>query len=655
MKEMKELINKLNQYSYEYYTLGKPTVTDATYDTLYDKLVNLEKETGVILSNSPTQKVGGEVLSNLTKITHKYPMLSLDKCHSAEEVLEFANGKDVVALFKLDGLTTDIVEDEFGQLKSGATRGNGTIGELITHNVKTYKNVPLKSKATGKEVHIIGESIMDYNTFNKINYELPPDVEKFKHPRNLCSGSVRQLDSSICKKRNIQFYGYIVEGIDFKYKMEQLDFIKELGFDVCDHRLITKDNLNKEYIENIFDEFKEIAKQKSIPIDGVVFMYNDIEYGKSLGRTVKFPKHSIAYKYEDDLQETTITNIRWQIGRTGVITPVADFETVEIDGTDVSKATLNNISILKELNLNIGSRVTVKKANMIIPQIVDNITKDTDILIDIPSKVEGHDTEIRQSSTKDGIKEFLYLKDNNNNIVLTKSISHYCNRDAMNIVGLSEKSIEKFIEKGFIKSILDIYSLDKYKKEIIHMEGFGLKSYNKLIDSIEKSKQCKLENFIYALGIPNVGLQTAKDICKYFNNDIDRIIVSDKTEYMRISGIGESVADSIVNYFIKTKNVNFINSLINQLSFIKDNPKENNNILLEGKTFVITGKVHIYKNRNEIKDIIESLGGKVSGSVSSKTDYLINNDINSNSGKNKTAKELNIPIISEEQFVELIK
>ena len=655
MKEMKELINKLNQYSYEYYTLGKPTVTDATYDTLYDKLVNLEKETGVILSNSPTQKVGGEVLSNLTKITHKYPMLSLDKCHSVEEVLQFANGKDIVALFKLDGLTTDIVEDEFGQLKSGATRGNGTIGELITHNVKTYKNVPLKSKATGKEVHIIGESIMDYNTFNKINYELPPDVEKFKHPRNLCSGSVRQLDSSICKKRNIQFYGYIVEGIDFKYKMDQLAFIKELGFDVCEHRLITKDNLNKEYIENIFDEFKEIAKQKSIPIDGVVFMYNDIEYGKSLGRTVKFPKHSIAYKYEDDLQETTITNIRWQIGRTGVITPVADFETVEIDGTDVSKATLNNISILKELNLNIGSRVTVKKANMIIPQIVDNITKDTDILIDIPSKVEGHDTQIRQSSTKDGIKEFLYLKDNNNNIVLTKSISHYCNRDAMNIVGLSEKSIEKFIEKGFIKSILDIYSLDKYKKEIIHMEGFGLKSYNKLIDSIEKSKQCKLENFIYALGIPNVGLQTAKDICKYFNNDIDRIIVSDKTEYMCISGIGESVADSIVNYFIKTKNVNFINSLINQLSFIKDNPKENNNISLEGKTFVITGKVHIYKNRNEIKDIIESLGGKVSGSVSSKTDYLINNDINSNSGKNKTAKELNIPIISEEQFVELIK
>ena len=384
-------------------------------------------------------------------------------------------------------------------------------------------------------------------------------------------------------------------------------------------------------------------------------MYNDIEYGKSLGRTVKFPKHSIAYKYEDDLQETTITNIRWQIGRTGVVTPVADFETVEIDGTDVSKATLNNISILQELNLNIGSRVTVKKANMIIPQIVDNITKDTDILIDIPSKVEGHDTEIRQSSTKDGVKEFLYLKDNNNNIVLTKSISHYCNRDAMNIVGLSEKTIEKFVEKGFIKSILDIYSLDKYKKEIVNMEGFGLKSYNKLIDSIEKSKQCKLENFIYALGIPNIGLQTAKDICKYFNNDTDRIIVSDKTEYMHISGIGESVADSIVNYFIKTRNVNFINSLINKLSFIKDNPKENNNVSLEGKTFVITGKVHIYKNRNEIKDIIESLGGKVSGSVSSKTDYLINNDINSNSGKNKTAKELNIPIITEEQFVELIK
>ena len=660
MKEMKELINKLNQYSYEYYTLGKPTVTDATYDTLYDKLVKLEKETGVILSNSPTQKVGGEVLSNLTKITHKYPMLSLDKCHSAEEVIQFANGKDIVALFKLDGLTTDIVEDEFGQLKSGATRGNGTIGELITHNVKTYKNVPLKSKATGKEVHIIGESIMNYNTFNKINYELPPDVEKFKHPRNLCSGSVRQLDSSICKKRNIQFYGYIVEGIDFKYKMEQLAFIKELGFDVCEHRLITKDNLNKEYIENIFDEFKEIAKQKSIPIDGVVFMYNDIEYGKSLGRTVKFPKHSIAYKYEDDLQETTITNIRWQIGRTGVITPVADFETVEIDGTDVSKATLNNISILKELNLNIGSRVTVKKANMIIPQIVDNITKDTDILIDIPSKVEGHDTEIRQSSTKDGIKEFLYLKDNNNNIVLTKSISHYCNRDAMNIVGLSEKSIEKFVEKGFIKSILDIYSLDKYKKDIIHMEGFGLKSYNKLIDSIEKSKQCKLENFIYALGIPNVGLQTAKNIVKFVEGDATTKLNTllkfcENIKWLKMNDCGESLKNSLIQYFNNEENNKLVFELSNLLSFIEDNPKENNNVSLEGKTFVITGKVHIYKNRNEIKDIIESLGGKVSGSVSNKTDYLINNDINSNSGKNKTAKELNIPIISEEQFVEIIK
>ena len=383
----------------------------------------------------------------------------------------------------------------------------------------------------------------------------------------------------------------------------------------------------------------------------MVLMYNNIKYGKSLGNTAHHPLHSIAFKFENDVEFTKLINVEFNVSRTGRVNPIALFNPVELYGTTVTRATLNNLSILKSLQLGLGDEIGVTKANEIIPMITDNLTKSNTLVIPEVCPVCGEPLIIKNDTNS----EFLYCQNPNCKAKLVQSISHYCNRDAMNIVGLSEKSIEKFIEKGFIKSILDIYSLDKYKKEIIHMEGFGLKSYNKLIDSIEKSKQCKLENFIYALGIPNVGLQTAKDICKYFNNDIDRIIVSDKTEYMHISGIGESVADSIFNYFIKTRNVNFINSLINQLSFIKDNPKENNNVSLNGKTFVITGKVHIYKNRNEIKDIIESLGGKVSGSVSSKTDYLINNDINSNSGKNKTAKELNIPIISEEQFVELIK
>ena len=650
MKEMKELINKLNQYSYEYYTLGKPTISDTTYDGLYDKLIKLEEETGVVLSNSPTQNVGNVTLSKLEKTTHEYPMLSLDKTKSIDTLNNFRKNKDTILMLKMDGLTIDLVYDEKGNLIEGSTRGDAFIGENITHNVKTFSNIPLKiNNNFNKTIHIIGEAIIDYDTFDNINSKLS-DNDKYKNPRNLVSGTVRQLNSKVCKDRNVKFVGYILEGLNLPSKLYQLKLIKELGFETVEYQIISSKD-KKDYLDSRIDYLRELSSNKKLPIDGMVLMYNDIKYGKSLGNTAHHPLHSIAFKFENDVEFTKLINVEFNVSRTGRVNPIALFNPVELYGTTVTRATLNNLSILKSLQLGLGDEIGVTKANEIIPMITDNLTKSNTLVIPKVCPVCGEPLIIKNDTNS----EFLYCQNPNCKAKLVQSISHYCNRDAMNIVGLSEKSIEKFIEKGFIKSILDIYSLDKYKKEIVHMEGFGLKSYNKLIDSIEKSKQCKLENFIYALGIPNVGLQTAKDICKYFNNDTDRIIVSDKTEYMHISGIGESVADSIVNYFIKTKNVKFINSLINQLSFIKDNPKENNNVSLEGKTFVITGKVHIYKNRNEIKDIIESLGGKVSGSVSSKTDYLINNDINSNSGKNKTAKELNIPIISEEQFVEFIK
>ena len=655
MKEMKELINKLNQYSYEYYTLGKPTISDTTYDGLYDKLIKLEEETGIVLSNSPTQNVGNVTLSKLEKTTHEYPMLSLDKTKSIDFLNDFRKNKDTILMLKMDGLTIDLVYDEKGNLIEGSTRGNAFIGEDITHNVKTFSNIPLKiNNNFNKTIHIIGEAIIDYDTFDNINSKLS-DNDKYKNPRNLVSGTVRQLNSKVCKDRNVKFVGYIVEGLNLPSKLYQLKLIKELGFETVEYQIILSNN-EKEYLESKIDYLRELASNKNLPIDGMVLMYNDIKYGKSLGNTAHHPLHSIAFKFENDVEFTNLINVEFNVSRTGRVNPIALFNPVELYGTTVTRATLNNLSILKSLQLGLGDEIGVTKANEIIPMITDNLTKSNTLVIPEVCPVCGEPLIIKNDTNS----EFLYCQNPNCKAKLVQSISHYCNRDAMNIVGLSEKSIEKFIEKGFIKSILDIYSLDKYKKEIVHMEGFGLKSYNKLIDSIEKSKQCKLENFIYALGIPNVGLQTAKNIVKFVEGDARTklntlLMFCENIKWLKMNDCGESLKNSLIQYFNNEENNKLVFELSNLLSFIEDNPKKNNNVSLEGKTFVITGKVHIYKNRNEIKSIIESLGGKVSGSVSSKTDYLINNDINSNSGKNKTAKELNIPIISEEQFVELIK
>ena len=655
MKEMKELINKLNQYSYEYYTLGKPTISDTTYDGLYDKLIKLEEETGIVLSNSPTQNVGNVTLSKLEKTTHEYPMLSLDKTKSIDTLNNFRKNKDTILMLKMDGLTIDLVYDEKGNLIEGSTRGDAFIGENITHTVKTFSNIPLKiNNNFNKTIHIIGEAIIDYDTFDNINSKLS-DNDKYKNPRNLVSGTVRQLNSKVCKDRNVKFVGYIVEGLNLPSKLYQLKLIKELGFETVEHQIILSED-KKEYLESKIDYLRELASNKKLPIDGMVLMYNDIKYGKSLGNTAHHPLHSIAFKFENDVEFTKLINVEFNVSRTGRVNPIALFNPVELYGTTVTRATLNNLSILKSLQLGLGDEIGVTKANEIIPMITDNLTKSNTLVIPEVCPVCGEPLIIKNDTNS----EFLYCQNPNCKAKLVQSISHYCNRDAMNIVGLSEKSIEKFIEKGFIKSILDIYSLKKKKKEIIHMEGFGLKSYNKLIDSIEKSKQCKLENFIYALGIPNVGLQTAKNIIKFVEGDARTklntlLMFCENIKWLKMNDCGESLKNSLIQYFNNEENNKLVFELSNLLSFIEDNPKENNNVSLEGKTFVITGKVHIYKNRNEIKDIIESLDGKVSGSVSSKTDYLINNDINSNSGKNKTAKELNIPIISEEQFVELIK
>ena len=656
MEEMKELINKLNKWSYEYYTLGKPTVEDSTYDSLYDKLVKLEKESGIILSNSPTQKVGNVTLDKLNKVEHKYPMLSLNKTKNINELNSFRQNKDSILMLKMDGLTIDLVYDKEGNLIEGSTRGNSIIGEDITHNVKNFSNIPLKiNNVFRKEIHIIGEAIIDYETFDNINSKLQ-EKDKYKNPRNLVSGTVRQLNSKMCKQRNVKFIGYIIEGLDLPSKLYQLKMINELGFETVEYQIIKYDD-TKEYLDGRIKTLRKIADNKNLPIDGMVLMYNDIQYGKSLGNTAHHPLHSLAFKFENDVEFTTLTDVVFNVSRTGRVNPIAIFNPIELYGTTVSRATLNNLSILKSLQLGIGDEIGVTKANEIIPMITDNLTKSNTLKIPTKCPVCGEHLTIRN----DGLSEFLYCNNSNCKSKLVQSISHYCSRDAMNIVGLSEKTIEKFIEKGFINSILDIYSLDKYKKEIINLDGFGVKSYNKLIDSIEKSKQCKLENFIYALGIPNVGLQTAKNIVKFATEDnniyqtIHNITQYPKNTWLKMTDCGDVLAKSIYDYFsINSSTVEEFENLVDKLSFI-NNKQTNNNTSLEGKTFVITGKVDIYKNRNEIKSIIESLGGKVSGSVSSKTDYLINNDINSNSGKNKTAKELNIPIISEEQFVELIK
>ena len=645
---MKELIEVLNKASKAYYAEDTEIMSNAEYDELYDELLMLEEKTGTVLAGSPTVNVGYEAVDNLPKETHESPMLSLDKTKDREAFRDWLNGHEALLSWKLDGLTI-VLTYENGTLSKAVTRGNGEVGEVVTNNAKTFINLPHKIAYKGKLI-IRGEAVISYDDFNKINEEIPEEGAKYKNPRNLCSGSVRQLNNEITAKRNVRFiaFNYVSQGgsdTDFKLRSEQFDFLKKQGFEVVEYHKVTEDS--------ILDKISYFAKMVAnypIPSDGLVLTYNDIEYGRSLGRTAKFPRDSIAFKWADETANTHLIDMEWSPSRTGLINPVAIFEPVELEGTTVSRASVHNVSIVKSLMLGIGDEISVYKANMIIPQIKENFTKSGNLTIPKFCPACSEKTQIKNEN---GV-ETLYCVNEACPAKQIKRFSLFVSRDAMKIDGLSEATLEKFISVGFIKKLSDIYKLAEHKEAICNMDGFGDKSYEKLISSIEKSRDVLLPNLIYALGILNVGLSNAKIICKAFDYDIEKIKNATVEEIAVTDNIGDVIATSVFDFFHDSEKLSEFNELVNELNILIPEKKETNSNI-GGKTFVITGSLNTYENRNALKDLIESLGGKVAGSVSAKTDYLINNDVTSNSSKNKKAKELNVQIISEEDFNELIK
>ena len=645
---MKELIEVLNKASKAYYAEDIEIMSNAEYDALYDELLMLEEKTGTVLAGSPTVNVGYEAVDNLPQETHESPMLSLDKTKDREALRDWLNGHEALLSWKLDGLTI-VLTYENGTLSKAVTRGNGEVGEVVTNNAKTFINLPHKIAYKGKLI-IRGEAVISYDDFNKINEEIPEEGAKYKNPRNLCSGSVRQLNNEITAKRNVRFiaFNYVSQGgsdTDFKLRSEQFDFLKKQGFEVVEYHKVTEDS--------ILDKISYFAKMVAnypIPSDGLVLTYNDIEYGRSLGRTAKFPRDSIAFKWADETANTHLIDMEWSPSRTGLINPVAIFEPVELEGTTVSRASVHNVSIVKSLMLGIGDEISVYKANMIIPQIKENFTKSGNLTIPKFCPACSEKTQIKNEN---GV-ETLYCVNEACPAKQIKRFSLFVSRDAMKIDGLSEATLEKFISVGFIKKLSDIYKLAEHKEAICNMDGFGDKSYEKLISSIEKSRDVLLPNLIYALGILNVGLSNAKIICKAFDYDIEKIKNATVEEIAVTDNIGDVIATSVFDFFHDSEKLSEFNELVNELNILIPEKKETNSNI-GGKTFVITGSLNTYENRNALKDLIESLGGKVAGSVSAKTDYLINNDVTSNSSKNKKAKELNVQIISEEDFNELIK
>lgn len=640
--EIQSLITKLNQYRKEYYTLDNPTVSDETYDKLYDKLSELEKETGLYYSNSPTQSVGYEVKKELSKITHKYPLRSLDKTKDINVLNKFLKGRTGILMHKLDGLTNELVYKN-GKLIEASTRGNGEIGEDILHNVKTYTNIPLEIPFKG-ELRVIGEAIITYDIFEEINSKMPLD-KQYKNPRNLVAGSVRQLDSKICSNRKVKFIAYNLNGIDIATKVLQLEFLEKQGFEVVEFCSANSGLID----ESVLGYLKNKSVINKLPIDGLVLTHNDITYGKSLGETSHHPLHSLVIKFQDDVEITTLKKVEWQVGRTGVITPVAMFEPVELCGTTVNKASVHNISILKELQLGYGDELAVIKANEIIPQVQDNLTKSNTIEIPSVCPVCNGSTEVVKSENA----EFLHCTNNNCKAKSIQKISHYCSRNAMNIVGLSEATIEKFIEQGFITDILDLYYLDRFKKDIIRLDGFGLKSYNNLIKSIGESTKCKLANFIFALGIPQVGLSTAKDLANKYTV-IENLFKVDKRSLMSIEGIGNVVAREIYMYFNNEYNRDLIKEIAKHLEFVFDVEKE---VVakynpLKGMKVYPTGKFNLKKD--ELKSKIESLGAIVESGYKKSLDYLICGGDTSKSGKVAKAEKDGVKLMTEEELMNLI-
>lgn len=645
LKRMKELISTLKEASKLYYQYSTSIMTDFEYDKLYDELVKLEKETNTVLSNSPTINVEYEISDELEQIEHPAPMLSLAKTKKVEELKNFLGDNKGILSWKLDGLTIVLTYEE-GKLVRGVTRGTGTIGEVVTENVKRFKNIPLTIPYKGN-LTLRGEAVIKYSEFKKMNEEMGDDSTQYKNPRNLCSGSVRQLDSNVTAERNVNcvIFSLISEEDNISNsKLEQYDWLRSLGFEVVEQLEVNKNN-----IEESVKIYQEKIKNYDIPSDGLVLTYDDIEYSNSLGNTAKYPKHSLAFKWQDATKETILKSVEWQTSRTGLINPIAVFDTVELEGTEVSRASLHNLSIMEGLELGIGDKILVYKANMIIPQIAENLTKSNTLKIPDKCPVCGEVAEVIKTND---IK-YLYCTNELCVAKLLKKLVLFCSRNAMNIDGISDAILSKLIEEKLVKTYKDLYKLSIYKDKIINFEGFGLKSYNNLIESIEKSRKVKLANFIYALGIPEIGLSRAKLICSKYSNNFDKIKHLTLEELSKIDGIGDVIAKEWVKAFSNNKFILDLDQLLNEIIFI--DKLEVKQAKLDNKTFVITGSVYNFRNRDELVGYIESYSGKVVKSISNKVDYLINNDINSTSSKNIRAKELGIEIISEEQLLKLTR
>ena len=660
MDRMKELISLLQEASKAYYAEDREIMSNFEYDKLYDELVKLEEETGTVLAGSPTVTVGYEAVDELPKETHESPMLSLGKTKDREELKEWLKDKEGLLSWKLDGLTI-VLTYENGKLLKAVTRGNGEVGEVVTNNAKTFINLPLSIPYGGKLV-LRGEAVITYEDFKKINDEIEDAEAKYKNPRNLCSGSVRQLNNEVTKSRRVRFFSFSlvkseeaveaaesnsegnqeIEGMHFSTHEAEFEFLKTLGFEVVEYQKVTSDT-----IINAINYFEEKVAGYEVPSDGLVLTFDDIAYGKSLGRTAKFPRDAIAFKWADEMRETRLLEMEWSPSRTGLINPVAIFEPVELEGTTVSRASVHNISIVRNLKLGIGDTITVYKANMIIPQIAENLTMSDALEIPDCCPACGGKTEIKQVNEV----QSLYCTNPDCSAKKIKAFTLFVSRDALNIEGLSEATLEKFIGKGFLHDFTDIFHLDRYEEEIKEMEGFGEKSYKKLIKSVENARKTTLPKVIYSLGIANIGLANAKMICKEYKYDLPSMVNATEEELSQIDGVGTVIAGTFCDYFREEKHRQRIEKLLKELEIEVEIVEEGSQIL-EGKAFAITGSLEHFENRNQLKEKIESLGGKVTGSVTGKTFALINNDATSNSSKNKKARELGVEIITESEFLE---
>lgn len=641
---IKELVDTLNKAAKVYYSGTDEIMSNLEYDRLYDELKTLEDETGIVLAGSPTHKVGYETLSELPKEEHERPMLSLDKTKSVEELAAFAGTHKSLLSWKLDGLTV-VVTYRDGELYKAVTRGNGYVGEVITPNAKVFVNLPAKIPYKG-ELVIRGEAIITYSDFERINRSIEEDENKYKNPRNLCSGSVRQLNNRITAERNVRLIAFALiraDGVDFgNSRQKQFEWLKGQGFEVVEYKIVDETS-----VADAVEYFSKAITDNDFPSDGLVLLYDDIAYGESLGTTAKFPRNAIAFKWADEMALTRLKCVEWSASRTGLINPVAVFEPVELEGTTVSRASVHNVSIVRELKLGYNDEIKVYKANMIIPQIAENITGSATIEIPKVCPVCGGPTGIKKANDT----ESLYCMNPDCQAKHIKRFEHFVSRNALNIDGISSQTLEKFIDRGFIKNYTDLYHLNNYEDEIVGMDGFGRKSYDNIIESVEKSRTVTLDHVIYALGIGGIGLANARLVSRHCNEDPETVADITIEELMSIDGIGDVLAQSFREYFDDVNNRRLYNELLAELKLQKE--VRDTSSPVAGKTFVITGSVNHFTNRDELKAFIETLGGKTTGSVSAKTDYLINNDVTSNSSKNKKARELGIPVISEEEFIKL--